>query len=97
MLRRFIRHELPDPIMKPLGELELLIKGLTEQRCETVTDNVKIGIVLSGIKSKSIATHLALNGSRFTNFGHLSLLTFEKMTTERSLMLRPTSSQYSIE
>ena len=64
MLGRIIRDEMPDPIMKSLGELKVLTKEYTDQ-------NVKIGIGLSDIKSASLSTHVALNASKFTNNGAL--------------------------
>ena len=71
MVGRITRYELPDSMMKALGDPELLIKADTDQRSETVADNVKIGVVVSGIKSESFATHLALNASKFTNHDEL--------------------------
>ena len=43
------RHELPDPIMKSLDEMQLIVKKHTDQSGVRVIDNVNIGIVLSGI------------------------------------------------
>ena len=60
MLGRTIRYELRALIMKSLGELKLLIKEYAGQSVETAPHNVKIEIVLSGIKSESLATHLRL-------------------------------------
>ena len=47
------------------------MKILEIRNCETATDSVKIGIVLSGIKSELLATHLALNASKFANYDAL--------------------------
>ncbi|CAK0862147.1 unnamed protein product, partial [Prorocentrum cordatum] len=64
MLGRTIRCEFAGPARTNLAEFEQLVRECADQSGEVISDNMKRGVIMSGVKNEKLADHLSLNASR---------------------------------
>ncbi|CAK0857295.1 unnamed protein product, partial [Prorocentrum cordatum] len=70
MLGRIIRCEFADPAMASSAEFEQLVRECADTSGEVNSDNMKRGVIVSGINEK-LADHLSLNASRLVTYDDL--------------------------
>eukprot|EP00959_Pyramimonas_sp_CCMP1952_P473598 9502003-Pyramimonas_sp.AAC.1 len=61
---RILRYEFADPVMTNVAEFEQLVRECTDQSGGVISDNMKRGVIMSGIKKEKLADRLSLNASR---------------------------------